>query len=240
MQQETQMNTMRTTLMAAAAFALMLGTAQAQRPDRQPDPQRVEAVKELRETMKSWTQSTIVPVLGRWKAQLDGAMEPTDLQKLNELRSRAASLKKERMEHVVAMREAWKNEDYASLKSHREALKGMRDKRKELMEQLKPLAMKYRSTLEEIGKTAKPQVEQWKQEGKAKVETWAAQHQDVLDGKGGKFKGMWKHWGKFAGLDNDTKRKMAAARFMLWDGGDFTRDMDQMMERGGDGGFGLK
>lgn len=227
-------------MVAAAAFALMVGTATAQKPERQPDPQRAEAVKELRETMKSWTQSTIVPVLSQWKAKLDGAMEPADLQKLNELRSQAASMKKEAMEHATAMREAWKNEDYGTLKSHRDALKGMRDKRKALMEQLKPLAMKYRSTLEEIGKTAKPQVEQWKQEGKEKVEAWTAQHQDLLGGNDGRFKRMWKRWGKFTGIDNDTKRKIAAARFMLWNGGDFTRDMDQMMDRGGNGGFGLQ
>ncbi len=221
------MNRRRTLATAAAILALAAGAASAQETKpHTPDPQRTAALTELFGTLTTWARAEILPSLTEWKGTLDRAMEPADLQQLNALRTRAAALKKRAMEHVRGMRKAWESEDYDALKTHREALKGMKKERKEIFEELAPLGRKYRSTLESIGESAKPKVQEWKTEGKEKVMTWLAANREKLGDSPGRLGGMLKGWQKFSGFKGDMKKKMVAARFMLWDGSDLTRDFD--------------
>ena len=97
-------------------------------------------------------------------------------------------------------------------------LKGERDA---LLKQLKPLGLKYKSTLVEIGKDARPFSKVWQEEVKKIVAGWYLKHQDDLSAAHKKAfaKGLEK-LKLLAGLDAGLKAKLAAARFMLWDGND--------------------
>jgi len=218
-------------LMAIATLTLLASVvAHAQHQDRTPDPQHQAARQQLHQTLSDWARTTIFPTLTGWKNQLDGAMSPEDLSTLNALRARATTLRKEAITHWGGLREAWQSEDYAALKHHRDALKGMREQRKALLAELKPLAMKYQQTLQQIGEKAKPQMEQWRQEKRKKVEEWKAANEAQLgNGPFGIHGRAWKGgWGKMFGFGGKMQKKAAVARFMLWDGGDFTQDIRNM------------
>lgn len=240
---QTMNMTKRTIGALGAALLLAVGATAviAQKPDRTPDPQRLEARKELMEKMRSFAKTDILPELTRWKAQLDQAMTPADLQKLNGLRARAAALKKEMIASGIGMAKAWKGEDYDALKQNRDKMKSLMQERKSIMEELKPLATTYQSTLESIGTEAKPKMEAWKEKGKSIFQEWASSHKDQMGdrphmkmgghGFGGGIGGGLGHF--FGGMDNVSKKKMMAAHFMLWDGSDFTKDADQMLNQPG-------
>lgn len=225
----TTTRTLRATLVATTALALLLGSAALAQPNRRkPNPEREAARQQLRQTMLDWARTTIWPTLTQWKNQLDAAMTPEDVTTLNGLRARAATLRKEFISQRNSLRTAWQDEDYDALKTHREALKGMRQQRHDLFKELKPLAIKYRQTLQQIGETAKPQVKQWREAAKQKVEEWlAARSNDGSnDGSNDEFAtppfgfhgGPWKGWGKMFGVGGEMRKKIAVARFMLWNG----------------------
>jgi hypothetical protein len=204
---------------AWAALALLAGSVVLAQQPNKPNPERQAARQQLRQTMIEWAQTTIWPTLTQWKNQLDAAMDPQDLTTLNGLRARAATLRKEFMAQRNNMRTAWQDEDYDALKNHRDALKGMRQQRHDLLKELKPLAIKYRETLQQIGETAKPQVTQWRETARQKVEEWLAANTDGFGRRPFGFYGApWQGWGKMFGVDGQMQKKRAAARFMLWNG----------------------
>lgn len=172
------------------------------------------ARKELHTKLSQFAKSEVFPSLRGWKSELDAAMTPADLASLNALRSQAADLRKEARTFTKSMGTAWKNEDYTALKASRDGMKSLAEKRDKLFAELKPLAIKYSSTLKSIGEVAKPKVETWKEKGREIVKTWAESHKDELkDGKhSSKLGGFFK---QFAG--GGDKRK-AIAKFMLWNG----------------------
>jgi hypothetical protein len=230
---------MKRTALVVALAALAVGSASAQdREIRRERPQPTEAHRELIGSLKEFARTNILPQLTTWKGQLDGAMSADDLQKLNGLRSRAASLKKQAMDYGRSMREAWRDEDYDRIREIRAKLKELRNDHRAILEELKPLAEKYRPTLEAIGQDAKPKVEGWKQEGKAIVEKWMAQNSDQMGEMKHHMRGMMHGMGKWFGrMDRGTHRKMMVARFMLWDGSNF---LDQLEQHGGQGMEGLE
>lgn len=202
-------------LISTAALALVVvvgATAQG----RQPDPAKMELVRELHTELRTFAQTTILPTLRQWKARLDGAMSPEDLAALNGLRDRAAKLRASMMEHGRAMRQAWTREDYEALRAHRDAMKGSMEELHAIMKELKPLAEKYRSTLEAIDTEARPAIEGWKMQGKEIVTKWAEAHREELGDhpKHMMKPGMPMHH-MFGG-----DRKKAVAKFMLWNGDD--------------------
>ncbi len=170
------------------AMALVLGaamavpvSAQRAKPDPQKmDPARVEAMKELKASIKSFAQETILPQVRNWKTKLDAAMSPEDLAALNALRGRATALRGKFIEHATAMRSAWQSEDYVALKNQRDAMKELGAEKEAIGAELKPLAMKYLATLMEIGTEAKPVIGTWKQSGKDIFVAWQAKNKDVL------------------------------------------------------------
>ena len=230
---------MRASATSAAVIALALlafGSASAQDRGHRFDPQRAEARKELHQSLKSWARTNVLPELRAWKARLDGAMSPEDLRALNDLRARAATLRKERAAIGSKMREAWKSEDYSALKSNRERMKEFKGEQKKLMEDLRPLAQEYRNMLEQIGNDAKPKIEAWKNDARGIIERWMQSHKDQLD-KGGKpFHGM-PGMRQFHGFGHGHGQKAMVARFMLWDGSDFIDQAEQMFNGGAEGGM---
>jgi hypothetical protein len=225
---------MKRTLLALTLAALTIGTAAAQDRTRTPDPKVSEARKELIESVKKFALGEILPQLTAWKSQLDGAMSAEDLKALNALRSRATALQSRAIEYGRAMGEAWKSENYEALKANREKMKKLGEEHKALFEELKPLAIKYRSTLEAIGQDARPKVEGWKEQGKEIFQKWVADHKDQL----ADMKGMHRMIPGGLGWMGHGDKKAMVARFMLWDGSDFISRLEQQMTQPGLGGQG--
>lgn len=178
------------------------------------------ARKELHTKLSQFAKSEVFPSLRGWKSELDAAMTPADLASLNALRSQAAELRKQARTYAKSMGTAWKAEDYTALKASRDGMKSLAEKRDKLFAELKPIAVKYSSTLKSIGEVAKPKVETWKEKGREIVKTWAESHKDELkDGK--QFQKLGRFFKQFAG--GGDKRK-AVARFMLWNGDETIMD----------------
>ena len=191
-------------------------SAQAQKKHDPIDPKAREAYIQLHDQMISWARTEIVPQARTWKARLDAAMEPADLQTLNGLRARAAALNVRRITIMKSMGEAWRSDNQEGIKAGKQQLYSLLPEGMMLLEELRPLGLKYRSTLEAIGTDAQPYLKEWKKSGMERYESWRQQNSAVL-GEG--HRPLGKHRmggnGKFAG-----NKKLGAALFMLWDGGD--------------------
>lgn len=110
------------------------------------------------------------------------------------------------------MRQAWQAEDYATLKTSRNALRGMKEQRDALVARVVPLAKTYREVLIDLGEESQSYVEQWRKHGREMLADWQRQHPDA-DIPPRLLWGAMKQWGiRKAG------KKAAAIRFMLWDG----------------------
>lgn len=171
-----------------------------------------EAAESLKSELQSFAKSEIIPSLTEWKNRLDGSMNATDLNELNQLRVKAKELKTAFRAELKIMRKAWKSEDYDALKQSRTKIKDMKEQRDELFEAVAPLAKKYKETLVEIGSTAKPKMEQWRKRGREIVANWQEKNPDA-DIHPRFLMGAMKQWGL-----KKMGKKVAAIRFMLWDG----------------------
>ncbi len=184
-------------------------------------PEMKAAIAELRSDIRGYVEKSILPQLLEWKMKLDNAMDPADLASLNALRARALELRRENRELGQGMRRAWKDEDYTALKDRRDDMKDMKGEWKALLETLKPLARKHADVLKEIGRAVPPKVELWKSEGRAIAMRWLDRHEGTLPNARralGMIKGMM-DLRMFGGArDDGDRRKLMAARFMLWDG----------------------
>jgi len=212
----------------ALIACVSISFAQPKQQKAPKDPAKVEALKELRTKIVSFFQNTVEPEMLKWKAQLDAAMSPADLQALNKLRKEAMEVQLDEQTANRRILEAWKDEDYATLKKSRDAKKDLDKDRKELLADLKPIAVKYKSTLVAIGEVAKPKAAEWKADGKKVIESWVVKYKDTFgeDGMKQALAMLTRRFAGIPGLDKDTKAKVAAAKFMLWDGSDFTKTFE--------------
>lgn len=192
-------------------------SASAQKKNEPIDPKAREAYIQLHDQMLSWARTAIVPQARTWKAQLDAAMEPADLQQLNALRARASALNARRITIMKSMGDAWRADNQEGIKAGKQQLYSLLPEGLMLLEELRPLGLKYRSTLEAIGTDARPYLKEWKKEGMERFQSWRTQNSAVLGDGSVRKGGMHKmgHFGKIGG-----NRKLGAALFMLWDGGD--------------------
>jgi len=221
------MKKLNSMMMVIALGVLTMMTATAQ--ERQGKRHDLGVYKELVATLKTWAKTNVVPQVRTWKGKLDAAMTAEDLATLNGLRARASQLKREAIATGLAMHEAWKAENYEAVKQAREKMKGYKEQRDALFAEVKPLAVKYSSTLQAIGAEAKPKVAAWKEEGKTIALTWIAEHKDEL--KDHPFPNLRRMHGMM-GFGGEMRKKVIVAYFMLWDGGDFVDDLGQF---GGEG-----
>jgi hypothetical protein len=196
------------------------------------DEPTIEAAKALVGDLTSWARSSVLPEAQRWKNQLDAALSPADLAKLNELRAQAATLRERKGTLARAMREAWTSEDYDALKSARTQMKQLGKEREAILEQLKPIAVANRATLESIGESAKPKVKEWADEARAIGEKWWEEHKTSISPEAaGAIGRLMKHKHDLYGmLEPKLRTKSAVAKFMLWNGDDFTRQIDEMVK----------
>ena len=152
-----------------------------------------------------------------WKEKLDGALLSEDLQTLNKLRSQATQLRGKVREQLQELSQAWKSEDEASIRQHRTALSQTRKAWLDIVDELEPLAFRYRANLKEIATEAKPMVQKWRKEGKAIVLQWYEEYSDIPNDDLRKLLNRSTLPNKWFG-GTDLKRKRVA-QFMLWDGG---------------------
>jgi hypothetical protein len=222
----------------ALLACVSISFAQPKQPMKPKDPAQAEALKELRTKIVSFFQNTVEPEMLKWKTQLDAALSPDDLQALNKLRKEAKEVQLDEKSANQQIQQAWRDEDYTALKKSRDAKKELDKDRKELLADLKPIAVKYKSTLVSIGEIAKPKAAEWKADGKKFVEAWVARYKDTFGEEGMKqaIAILTRRFAGIPGLDKDTKAKVAAAKFMLWDGSDFTKTFDNGVQGGIQGG----
>ena len=204
------------------ALSVLLGaTALSQTPAHPMDAGTRQAVKELLQEVRDYAQTNIVPKIREWKATLDSAMTPDDLQTLNKLRDQASGMRKEGIAYAVALRKAVVANNPTEIALYKSKINDLKTGRDELFVNLKPLGIRYTSTLVSLSQAAKPSVEMWKQGGMKIVVGWYLKHANDLsaESKTAFAKGL-ERLKAIAGLDPSLKSKLAAAKFMLWDGGD--------------------
>jgi hypothetical protein len=85
-----------------------------------------------------------------------------DLGALNVLRDRAVQLKAKGERLILALRKAMQNKNWNDISTYRQNIKALATERQELLKDLKPLGVKYKTTPESIGKESKPYSKEWK------------------------------------------------------------------------------
>lgn len=194
------------------------------------DQKTKDALKELYKEVRDYAQENIIPKMKEWKGTLDHSMTRDDLGALNALRDRAAQLKTKGKRLTLALRKAVENNNPTDIRKYRQMIKALADERTELLKDLKPLGVKYKATLESIGKDAKLYGKEWKQGiqkvGRAWYENNKADLSVGFKALLGKAIDRLKMLGAL--MDDAMKAKIAAAKFMLWDGKDLP-EVNQML-----------
>ncbi|GEM_PF-3022151 len=157
-------------ILVALALTLSVTTASAMHKEPHCNSDKVEckkmkpltddqkqAIQEFKVEMKEYKNSEIIPSLTEWKKQLDAAMTPEDLSKLNSLRLRADEFRGK----LVSSMKDMKNGNKQAMK---EMFKDSKENMRTIMEELKPFAEKYKGTIENLMETAKPKMEEWRED----------------------------------------------------------------------------
>ena len=196
-------------------------SASSQTPVKPIDPKTKEALRELFKDVRNWAQGNVIPKMKEWKGKLDNAMSSEDLQALNSLRDQATRLKEAGKNLAAEVRAARQAKDAQKLRALRAKGRLLKEKRNEILKNLKPLATKYKSTLQELGKEAKPLGKEWRADSRKMVKEWYEAHKkDFGPGFRRVFAEAVQRLRRMNGLTDDLRAKAAAAKFMLWDGKD--------------------
>jgi hypothetical protein len=157
-------------------------------------------------------------------------MSTSDLQTLNDLRDRATQLKKRGQRLGLALRKALRESNFGDARQIRAKIKELGNQREELLKDLKALGTKYKETLVEIGKEAKPYGKEWRAGIQNVGRAWYESRKENLSvgfkAALGKAIERLRMLGVL--MDGAMKAKLAAAKFMLWDGQDLP-EMSQML-----------
>lgn len=219
---------------------LLLGILFASSAFAQPIADQKQLFSELRAKICEFQKNEVLPFMHDWKTQLDNSMESADLAKLNELRAKAAEMKKTmkmgpppngprgmgnpNCNPSDCDKTKCKKQNCDPSKCDKSKC-GMMGKGKmgqfgAIMKDLAPLADKYSASLKTIGESAKPKVEEWAAGIKKIVNDWRASHKNEFENlhMQGKFGIGDMHFGLAHRFD--FNRPHLAAMFMLWDGSD--------------------
>ncbi len=194
------------------------------------DQKTKDALKELYKGVRDYAQGNIIPKMKEWKGTLDHAMTADDLVALNALRDRAAQLKVKGKRLTLALKKAVQNNNPSDIRRYRQMIKALATERQALLKDLKPLGVKYKATLQSIGKEAKPYGKEWKDGIKKVGLAWYENHKtDLTVGFRAALGKAIERLKTLGGMmDGATKAKIAAAKFMLWDGQDLP-EANQML-----------
>jgi hypothetical protein len=186
------------------------------------DQKTKEALNELYKDIRGYAQEKVIPKMKEWKDGLDRSMTREDLAALNALRDRATGLRTRTVRLTLALRKAEEANNTGDIRLYRQKLAALGTERQDLLKNLKPLGVKYKSPLERIGNAAKPYGTEWKNGIKRIGTAWYDGHKDdlTMGFKAALAKGLEKLRMFGALIGEDMRGKLAAAKFMLWDGQD--------------------
>jgi hypothetical protein len=224
---------MKRIVVIAVLLGLVIAAPAFSQPSKPVDQKSLLVLKELFQQLRDYAQTNIIPKMKELKTKLDNSMSSDDLQSLNKLRDQATQMKEEGKKDALLLKKAWTNNNIDDVKLYAGKIKELKNGRDDLLKALKPLGLKYKTTLEELGNDAKPSAKVWQQEVMKIVAGWYLKHQGDLTAnyRSALAKGLEK-LKTVAGLDAGLKTKLAAARFMLWDGNDLP-ELGQFFDGGG-------
>jgi hypothetical protein len=221
-----------------ALIAMILITAMAVESKEKKfnkNPEMVAAFSELRTEMQNLYKNDIYPNLRDWKSQLDNSMSNADLETLNRLRQEAGTLKSSFRDKLRVQAQdgscdgtgqkqnvecdgSGKGKGKGKCHSKVKCCDGkMQEGLTKIFTELKPIAEKYKSVLEEIGKTAEPLSTEWRTKAQTIAENWKETHKELIGDAMGNGRGpRGPMMGMISGFDLSREHK--AAMFMLWNG----------------------
>jgi len=212
---------MKKVLIVTVLLGFLTATSAFSQTANPADQKSLLALKELFQQLRDYAQTNIIPKMKELKTRLDHSMSSDDLQSLNELRDHATQMKEEGKKDALLLKKAWQSNNMRNVKLYVGKIKELKGQRDEMLKDLKPLGLKYKTTLLEIGKDAKPSSKTWQADVKKIVAGWFVKHQGDLSTDHKKlFAKKVQKLKLLAGMGADLKARLAAARFMLWDGND--------------------
>jgi hypothetical protein len=232
-----KMKIIRTSMALMAIILITALAVESKEKQFNKNPEMATAFKELRTEMQNLYENDIYPNLKDWKSRLDNSMSSADLETLNKLRQEASSLRSSFRDKLRVQAQDGtcdgngpkQNKECDGSGQGKGKGKGkchgkenccdgkMQENLTKVFTELKPLAEKYKSVLEDIGKTAEPMSTEWRDKAKTIAENWKENHKELLGdaaGKGREPRGPM--MGMISGFDLSREHK--AAMFMLWNG----------------------
>ncbi len=194
-------------------------------------PEMQTAFSQLHERVTAMMQTTVLPQLRQWKSDFESQMSAEDLHTLQNLRTRAAEVARTRGDLVRELRQARKDgvkpsEDFADRRD------AMITEWKDIRDGLRTLAATYHDQLKMIGENALPTMEQWHQSAEELYDTWATENKEVLANSPIPVNSGFMRRIIAPSLAMWTNHCGMVERFLLWDGGDITRQQQTEAEDG--------
>lgn len=180
----------------------------------------------LKDKIKGYAEQNMLPKLSEWKSTLDKGLSTGDLSTLNALREQASALKISRIQltkDIVSAKDIGNEQTSEMLKKRISPLK---ESYKNLLVQLKPIAINNKNLLINIGKEAAPSLIEWKKSIKDLIKKEIDANPDMKT-EIEKFIKKYQILQLFK--DEQVKKKLALARFMLWNGNSeiFNNDVEE-------------
>ena len=169
----------------------------------------------LKDRIKGYAEQNMLPKLLEWKSTLDKGLSTDDLSTLNALREQAAALKISRIQLTKDIVSAKDIEDEETSEMLKKRISPLKESYKNLLNQLKPIATNNRNLLLNIGKEAAPSLIEWKKSIRDLIKKEIDANPDMKT----EIEKTVKKYRMFQLFkDEQLKKKIALARFMLWNG----------------------
>jgi len=179
----------------------------------------IEALKQLRASLRSFGNEEILPYMSDWKNDLESGMSTDELEALNQLRVKAKLLNEKRKQFRSGLKDAWKNESNVNFGDIKGSRRELWDEYMKIIEELRPLAEKYETTLKAIGEKAKPKSQLWKKKAKTIGQKWWEQYQDQFTEREKMFVLLIvKRFSDRNDFSGEAFKGIQVSRFILWDG----------------------
>lgn len=188
--------------------------------DRNLSPALDASVRDFHTAGAKWAETNVFPTLLEWKQQFDAGLEPEDLATLNELRARAADLRRRGSELFDRIDAARTADDKEALREHREQMHDLFSERRELAGEVMPIIEKYREQLTALRKQARPTRTEWREERDRQWHDWFARASALAQTDDDRqfLERMEHRHDRRAHSKARRHGFRAAIRFLLWDG----------------------
>ena len=169
----------------------------------------------LKDQIKGYAEQNMLPKLLEWKSTLDKGLSTDDLSTLNALREQAAALKISRIQLTKDIVSAKDIEDDETAEMLKKRISPLKESYKNLLNQLKPIATNNKSLLLNIGKEAAPSLTEWKKSIRDLIKKEIDANPEMKT----EIEKTIKKYRMFQLFkDEQLQKKIALARFMLWNG----------------------